>query len=568
MSERSFRQTPHTSHDGSNSSRLSILLFIFIFIVLCLLARLVYLQVIKGPEFSQAAADSRTLSVNISPHRGTIYDRNGNVLATSVDAMTIYANPKEIEDVSSAAEAVASALGGDADEYAELLKQDTTFVYLKRKADMDAAEALKSEGIVGIYYIEDTKRVYPYGKVAGQVLGFVNVDDEGVSGLELYYDDILKGTPGKLVVQQGGGGIPIPGGTEVDEPAVDGQDIVVSIDIDMQSYLEKRLAEGVSTIEGEDGRAVLMDASTGELLAIASTPYFDPSNPSDSEVGSDSLKTVTQAYEPGSTFKTASMMAMLEAGVVTPDTTIFAPAELSADEYVITDAHERGDMTMTARYVIQDSSNIGTSLLVENYLGFRPLYDKIVSYGLNGQTGIDYPGEAAGYLSPDVDTWPLITKYNVTFGQGISTTPLQMARFYGALVNNGVACTPHFLISKPQIGETLQYDTEQIVENTAAIDPMISMLETVVEEGTGTGAAIDGYRVAGKTGTAEYVDEDTGVYAKSSYNLSFVGVLPDASTPLVCFVGVNEVPYERNTTEVFKDIMTEAISRYRVVQSD
>lgn len=568
MSERSFRQTPHTSHDGSNSSRLSILLFIFIFIVLCLLARLVYLQVIKGPEFSQAAADSRTLSVNISPHRGTIYDRNGNVLATSVDAMTIYANPKEIEDVSSAAEAVASALGGDADEYAELLKQDTTFVYLKRKADMDAAEALKSEGIVGIYYIEDTKRVYPYGKVAGQVLGFVNVDDEGVSGLELYYDDILKGTPGKLVVQQGGGGIPIPGGTEVDEPAVDGQDIVVSIDIDMQSYLEKRLAEGVSTIECEDGRAVLMDASTGELLAIASTPYFDPSNPSDSEVGSDSLKTVTQAYEPGSTFKTASMMAMLEAGVVTPDTTIFAPAELSADEYVITDAHERGDMTMTARYVIQDSSNIGTSLLVENYLGFRPLYDKIVSYGLNGQTGIDYPGEAAGYLSPDVDTWPLITKYNVTFGQGISTTPLQMARFYGALVNNGVACTPHFLISKPQTGETLQYDTEQIVENTAAIDPMISMLETVVEEGTGTGAAIDGYRVAGKTGTAEYVDEDMGVYAKSSYNLSFVGVLPDASTPLVCFVGVNEVPYERNTTEVFKDIMTEAISRYRVVQSD
>lgn len=568
MSEGNLRHTPHTSHDGSNSSRLSILLFIFLFVVLCLLARLVYLQVIKGPEFSQAAADSRTISVNISPHRGTIYDRNGNVLATSVDAMTIYANPKEIEDVSSAAKAVASALGGDADEYVELLEQDTTFVYLKRKADMDAAEALKSEGIVGIYYIEDTKRVYPYGKVAGQVLGFVNVDDEGVSGLELYYDDILKGTPGKLVVQQGGGGIPIPGGTEVDEPAVDGQDIVVSIDIDMQSYLEKRLAEGVSTIEGEDGRAVLMDASTGELLAIASTPYFDPSNPSDSEVGSDSLKTVTRAYEPGSTFKTASMMAMLEAGVVTPDTTIFAPAELSADEYVITDAHERGDMTMTARYVIQDSSNIGTSLLVETYLGFRPLYDKIVSYGLNGQTGVDYPGEAAGYLSPDVDTWPLITKYNVTFGQGISTTPLQMVRFYGALVNDGVACTPHFLISKPQTGETPQYDTEQIVENTAAIEPMISMLETVVEEGTGTGAAIDGYRVAGKTGTAEYVDEDTGVYAKNSYNLGFVGVLPNASTPLVCFVGVNEVPYERNTTEVFKDIMTEAISRYRVVQSD
>ena len=363
------------------------------------------------------------------------------------------------------------------------LKQDTTFVYLKRKADMDAAEALKSEGIVGIYYIEDTKRVYPYGKVAGQVLGFVNVDDEGVSGLELYYDDILKGTPGKLVVQQGGGGIPIPGGTEVDEPAVRRADIVVSIDIDMQSYLEKRLAEGVSTIEGEDGRAVLMDASTGELLRHRLDALFRPFQP----FGFGGGVGFAQNCDAGlrrSTFKTASMMAMLEAGVVTPDTTIFAPAELSADEYVITDAHKDGDMTMTARYVIQDSSNIGTSLLVENYLGFRPLYDKIVSYGLNGQTGIDYPGEAAGYLSPDVDTWPLITKYNVTFGQGVSTTPLQMARFYGALVNNGVACTPHFLISKPQAEDAAIRHGANRREHRHDRPHGVDVLETVVEEGT------------------------------------------------------------------------------------
>ena len=369
-------------------------------------------------------------------------------------------------------------------------------------------------------------------------------------------------------MQRGASGMPIPGGTEIDEPAQDGQDIVISIDIDMQSYLEKRLAEGVQEIGGDDGGAVLMDASTGDVLAIASTPFFDPADPSNSEVGSDSLKPVTQAYEPGSIFKTVSMTAMLEANAVTPDTTVFAPAGLAADEYVITDAHERGDMTMTARYVIQDSSNVGISLLVENHLGFRPLYDKVVSYGLNDATGIDYPGEASGYLAPDVDAWSQILKYNVTFGQGISTTPLQMTRFYGALINDGVAVTPHLLLSKPQTGEVARYETEKIIENEAAIAPMISMLETVVQEGTGRDAAIDGYRVAGKTGTAEYVDEDTGLYAKNSYNLDFVGVLPDATTPLVCFVGVNEVPYERNTAAVFKDIMTEAINRYRVVQSD
>lgn len=564
------RRTPNHSDvsDGSPSSRLSFLLIAFVAVALIWAGRLVYLQVVKADEYSAAAAASRTVSVDISPRRGTIYDRNGNVLATSVDATTVYGNPKEIKDAKATAEVLSEVLGGEASDYEELLGKDTTFVYLKRKADVDVAQALKERALSGVYFIEDTKRVYPYGKVAGQVLGFVNVDGEGVSGLELYYDDILKGTPGKLVVQRGGGGIPIPGGTEVDEPAQDGQDIVISIDIDMQSYLEKRLAEGVEQIGGDEGEAVLMDASTGDLLAIASTPYFDPSDPSNSEIGSDSLKAVTQAYEPGSIFKTVSMTAMLEDGSVTPDTTVFAPAGLAADEYVISDAHERGDMTMTARYVMQDSSNVGISLLVEQHLGFVPLYDRIVSYGLNDVTGIDYPGEAAGYLAGNVESWSQILKYNVTFGQGISTTPLQMTRFYGALINDGVAVTPHLLISKPQTGEAVTYGTETIIENKAAIEPMLSMLETVVEEGTGTGAAIEGYTVAGKTGTAEYVDEETGLYAKNSYNLDFVGVLPDASTPLVCFVGVNKVPYERNTTEVFKDIMTEAISRYRVVQGD
>ena len=567
MSERRVPPSSNTAADGSSSSRLSLLLFSFLAIALIWVGRLVYLQVIKASEYSEAAAASRTVNIDIPAHRGTIYDRNGNVLATSVDATTVYANPKEVEDVSATAAALADALGGSADDYRDLLQKDTTFVYLKRKADVDEADALKERGLAGIYFIDDTKRVYPYGKVAGQVLGFVDVDGNGVSGLELYYDDILSGTPGKLVMQRGGSGMSIPGGTEVDDPAQDGQDIVVSIDIDMQSYLEKRLAEGVEEIGGEDGSAVLMDASTGDLLAIASTPYFDPADPSGSEVGSDSLKAVTQAYEPGSIFKTVSMAAMLEAGVVTPDTTVYAPAGLAADEYVITDAHERGDMTMTARYVMQESSNVGISLLVEGHLGFPPLYDKIVSYGLNDATGVDYPGEASGYLASNVESWSQILKYNVTFGQGISVTPLQMTRFYGALVNDGVACTPHLLLSKPQSQETVAYEQEKIVDDDA-IGPMVSMLETVVEEGTGTGAAIDGYTVAGKTGTAEYVDEETGQYAKSSYNLDFVGVLPDASTPLVCFVGVNHVPYERNTTAVFRDIMSEAITRYRVVQSD
>ena len=549
---------------GGSSSRLPILLLIFAAITAIFVGRLVYLQVIVADEYSEQAAASRTVVADLSPRRGTIYDRNGKVLATSVDATTIYVNPKEVEDASATANALSEVLGGEASDYRELIDQDTTFVYVKRKADVEVADTLREKGLAGVHFLEDTKRVYPYGQVGGQVLGFVNIDGEGVCGLELYYDDILRGSSGKLVVQQGAYGIPIPGGTEVEEPATDGQDIIVSIDIDMQEYLENRLAQGVEDIGGEDGSAVLMDASTGELLAIASTPYFNPADTSVVEDGATSIKAITTQFEPGSIFKAVSAMAMLEAGAITPETVIDCPVQIQADEYTISDAHERPATSMTMRQVIAESSNVGTALAVESYLGFRPLYDKILSYGLNEATGVDYPGEATGYLT-NVDTWPQIQRYNVTFGQGVSVSPLQMVRFYGALANGGVACTPHFLTDKLS-GEEVSWPTEQIIQNVDAIPDMTEMLEAVVTEGTGTSAAIDGYTVAGKTGTAEYADE-TGAYAKGMYNLDFVGYLPDASTPLVCFVGVNHVPYERNTTEVFRDIMTEAISRYRVVQS-
>ena len=549
---------------GLPSSRLSWLLILFIILAVVYTGRLAYLQIYMADEWSEAAAASRTVTVELPASRGTIYDRNGNVLAASVDATTIYANPQEITDVESTAEALAEVLGGEASDYTDYLTQDTTFVYIVRQADEEDGEALEALGLTGIYFIEDTKRVYPYGEVAGQIIGLVDVDGNGLTGLELYYDDILSGTSGERVVQMGGDGIPIPGGTEVEIEAVDGQDIVISIDIEMQSYLEERLEQGVEDLGGEDGTAVLMDASSGEILAMASTPYLDPSDTSDMETGADSVKAVTQAFEPGSIFKTVSAMALLEADAITPDTTIYCPAELEADEYVITDAHERSDETMTFRQIISESSNVGISLAISEYLSFSALYDKILSYGLNEVTGIDYPGEASGYLT-DQSTWSLVQSYNVTFGQGVLVTPLQMVRFYGAIANDGIACTPHLLISKPQTDETLEYETEQIIENTEALSSMISLLETVVTDGTGTNAAIDGYTVAGKTGTAEYASEDGG-YVSGSWNLDFTGFLPDSSLPLVCFVSVSEVPSLSNTTAVFHDIMSEAIDRYGIVQ--
>ncbi len=560
------REARHsTPANPFQSGRASWLIAFLCLVALAIVIRLIYLQVIVAEDYSSQAAASRTLSLDLSARRGTIYDRNGKVLASDVQAKTIYCNPKEISDVSSTAKKLAEVIGGDASLYeGSLSTEDTTFAYVKRKVDLDVAESLEQLGLDGIYFLDDMKRVYPYGKVAGQILGLVDVDGNGQTGLELYYDDILKGTSGKLVLQQGAYGMPIPGGTEIDEPAQDGTDIILSIDIDMQQYLEQRLEQGVSDIGGDDGSAVLYDADSGEVIAIASTPLLDPSDRSNIEDGATSIKAITSQFEPGSIFKTVSFCAMLEAGAITASTTVDCPTSISADEYEVSDAHERSATLMTASEVLAQSSNVGTSLLVEQHLGFSALYEKIRSYGLNDATGIDYPGEAEGYLT-HVDTWSKIQSYNVTFGQGISLSPLMITRFYGAIANNGIAYTPHFLISKPNTGEEIEWGSAQIIENTDAIVPLTEMLEGVVNEGTGKTAAVDGYVTAGKTGTAEYAD-DSGSYVENSYNLDFVGFLPGASTNLVCFVGVNHVPYERNTCEVFKDIMTEACSRYKIVQ--
>lgn len=565
-----------------DSNRAFVPILIFAALALIVFFRLFYLQVIVAGEYSEQAEEARLVSIDVDARRGTIYDRNGTVLAISVDATTVYCNPSEVNDAGRAAQLLSETLGGQIADYLGTLTQSNlSFAYIAQKIDVEVAQDLEAKldeaQVKGVYFLDDTRREYPNGQVGGQIIGAceIAVDEEsgteyysGISGLEAYYDDILSGTPGRYVAERGQYGVPIPGGVHEDTPAVDGQDIVISLDITLQGYLEERLAQGVADIEGTGGNAVVMDAGTGEIYAAASTPYFNPADRSVVEEGATQLKSVTDLLEPGSIFKTVSTLAVLETGTYGPDDEIFCPSYITADGYTISDAHARGDQTMTLRQILDQSSNVGISLAVEE-MGFQELYDHIVKYGLHKRTGIDYPGEgeagtdALGYLVP-FDEWSRVTGYNVSFGQGISVTPLQMTRFYGAIINDGVACTPHFLISKPQTGENPEYATEQIVENTSVLPTMIDMLKTVVTDGTGTAAAIDGFEVAGKTSTAEIYDEENGGYRKGVYNICFTGFLADSSSQLVCFVGANEVPGDRVVTPVFKDIMTTAIDRFKI----
>lgn len=557
------RQAQESTGD---SARIFFILVIFVAITLVVLMRLFYLQVIVAEDYSQQAKAARTTNIETSPRRGTIYDRNGTIVAMSVDATTIYVNPYEVTNIDDESVRLASILGGEPESYkAKLSQKDTSFVYVKRKADEGEAQKVRELDLDGIYFVADTKRVYPNNQIGGQIIGFVNIDGKGISGLELYYNDILQGTPGTLVVERGSGGIPIPGGAHQETPAVNGQDIIISLDIGMQEYLENRLAQGVLDVGGASGNAMIMDASNGEILAAASLPFFNPSDTSTVKEGATQVKSITDSFEPGSTFKTLSALAILEAGVLSPDDTVFCPASLPADEYYVTDSHDRDDETMTLRAIIANSSNVGISLATEK-LGFSNFYKKILEYGFTSKTGVDYPGEASGYLL-EKEYWSLIKSYNVSFGQGVSVTPVQLVQFYGAIVNNGLQCVPHFLIEKPHSDDDIIYPQEDIIQNKKAITTLTSMLESVVEIGTATDAAIPGFKVAGKTGTAEIAKAEGGYYS-GLYNLSFVGFLPDSSSQLVCFVGATEVPGDRKVGSVFRDIMTFAIDRYKIMPTE
>ncbi len=576
---------------GADSNRVFLPILVFAVIAALFLLRLVFLQVVDAPRMAAEAENARMSYDWIEPRRGTIYDRNGVVLATSVESTTIYVDPTEVDNADATAQTLVDVLGGQKSDYlAAITVSGTRYSVIKEKADVEVGEQVRArvsevtkkgaayEGEdLGIRYKTLWKREYPNGQVGGQVVGVCKLDTEiennreyydGVSGLELYYNDILSGEPGYTREERSPDGTPIPGGARDSKAAVDGQDIIISIDIELQQYVEERLTADEKGITANGGSAIVMDGGTGEIYAAASLPLLNPADRTEMEPDAPKLKCVTDLFEPGSIFKSVSAMAILESGTMTPDSELFCPAYIEADGFVISDAHKRGDATFTLRQIMDQSSNVGISLATEK-MGFQNLYNKINEYNLHTKTGVDYPGEGEigtdylGNLLP-FDQWSKVTGYNVSFGQGMSLTPLQITRWYGALVNDGVECTPHFLLSKPQSGETPEYATEQVIENKAAIADLTSMLKTVVSEGTGKKAAIEGFNVAGKTSTAEIYDEVNGGYRKGVYNLAFTGFLADSSSQLVCFVGANEVPTDGVVTPIFKDIMATAIDRFNI----
>jgi cell division protein FtsI (penicillin-binding protein 3) len=575
------------------------LLIVFCLAAVLLMGQLVHLQVFAAPELSEESRAQRTSEIVIPAKRGTIVDRNGNVLAMSVDATTIYANPQQIENPQETARILEEVLGGDRAAYYEELIEDTTFVYILQKADTEQAQQLKQRdrelkeqlakeayavdpyakvpntALYGINYLQDVKRVYPYGSIGMQVIGMVDIDSNGLFGLEQMYDSVLRGTDGKLSTeyslqseQRPLSGQPIPGSEREELAPIDGQDIIISIDIELQQYVESELTRMGSERETENGNVLMLDGATGEIYATASLPLPDRES-LDAEAieqGATTLKSICFNYEPGSIFKPVTAAAVLEESAMGVEDEIFVPAYRSFTAHTISDSHARPDATMSFRTIIAQSSNVGISL-VKDRISDETYASYLDRFGLGQPTRVDFSGEGTGLLD-SWENWSDIQAANISFGQGISVSSLQMACFYGAVANDGIKYQPHFLIDRPQALKRMELadKSEQIMRSDTARD-LTSMLASVVTDGTGHASAIEGYSVAGKTGTAQKAAPDGGGYLPDNYIVSFVGFFANSPSKLVCITSMdNPIGAEGNapTGPLFASIMQFAANRYMI----
>lgn len=507
-------------------------------LLLVIAARLVYLQVIVAPAYAARAADQRTKDITLAPRRGTIYDREGEPLAVSMEARTVYATPHAVQDPASTAVAIAGVLGGDASTYEEKLRKDTGFVYIARKIEIERAQALQKLDLAGIYFLEDSRRTYPSGELASQILGFVGVDDQGLAGLEKYYDDLLGGRAGAVLAERDPFGRPMPGGVMKSEDPVDGQNIVLTIDKDIQYQAQFELAAAVEQWKAKSGSVVVMDPDTGEIYAMASVPAFDPNKYRDASPESLRNRPITDTYEPGSTVKSLTAAAVLDKGLFTPESSFVLPPTLKFGNRTIGEAHPRGTVTWTLTDIVTKSSNVG-AVKLGMALGPEGLYEYFERFGLTEKTGVDFPGEVKGWLPPTGE-WSLSTIGTIPFGQGVSMTPLQLARALAAIANGGELPTPHFLLALPDDPDTsLTWPKKRALSGEAAATTR-KVMEAVVSEGTGESAAVSGYTVAGKTGTAQKARSDGRGYAAGKYVGSFSGFLPADDPRVLIIVSLDE----------------------------
>jgi cell division protein FtsI/penicillin-binding protein 2 len=520
---------------AKTNQRIVVLASVFVGLLAIALARAFWLQALNGDAYAAMAVRQHRETMVVPASRGTIFDRNGEPLAIGQPTTTVFANPRHVERPRATTLAVARALDLPPEEvYAQLVDRSRGFVYLARKASQLEAEQLEDLGLAGLGFFPEELRTYPQGPVAAQVLGFAGLDNKGLEGLERSLEGVLAGRPGSRTI------VKDPGGRVLDvvstKPESPGRNVRLTIDDQIQANAEDVLLETVRQTGARSASAVVMDPYTGAVLAMAVAPGFNANRFATTRADRRRNRAVTDTYEPGSTFKLVTIAAALEEGLVSPGSSFRLEPSIHVADRVIHEAHTRGTEQMTVRSIVERSSNIGT-ITIAQQLGEGRLADWIDRFGFGHATGIDFPGESSGLALPP-DEWSGSTIGTVPIGHGIAVTPVQMARAYAAIANGGVLVTPHLVGAID--GSAVKRKRGKRVVSRGVSNQMLSMLRGVVLEGTGTEAAIPGYTVAGKTGTAAKIDPDTGRYSHSKYVASFVGMVPATKPRLVIMVMVDE----------------------------
>ena len=518
--------------DKRANSRIRFLVLGFVAVFAIALGRAAWIQVVDGPGYAAMASRQHRETIEIPAGRGTIYDRTGTPLAIGEQATTVYADPRHVVAPAKAAVKAGAALGLDPDElYPTFRDREKRFVFVERKADPVKAKALQEQGVAGLGFYAEERRSYPQGAVAAHLLGFAGTDNRGLDGLERSLERTLRGRPGYEIVVRDPSGHAIDVVTSRKERP--GRNVVLTLDHQLQSSAEQILASAAARWRARGATAIVMDPRTGAILAMANAPTFDANTFTSAPAEARRNRAVTDLYEPGSTFKIVTVAAALEDNVVAPDSSFVLAPTIKVSDRTIREAHTRGTERMTVRQILAQSSNVGT-ITIAQQLGGPELASWIDRFGFGSTTGSELPGESPGMVLP-YERWSGSTIGTVPIGQGIAVTPLQMVSAYAAIGNDGVMAPAH-VIAKVG-GKKVRHGAGRRVVSQHTADRMTAMFRNVVVEGTGTEAAIPGYTVAGKTGTANKVEN--GVYV-SKYVASFVGLVPARKPRLAILVMVDE----------------------------
>ena len=516
--------------------RLYIFTAILVLWVAGICGRLTYLQIIKYGDFVQRAARQQQRTIDVTPSRGVIYDRNGQELAMSLMVDSVFAVPSEIPDQVTTARLLARVLGADANELLSRMRAQRNFAWLGRKLDNETSARIRAMNLKGIYFQQEPRRFYPKKELAAQVLGYVGLDDEGLAGIERNFDDELRGTPGKMVISLDARRKSLGSIEKAPDP---GENVVLTIDEKIQYIVERELAQAMLDTGAQAASAVVQNPRTGEILALANYPTFNPNATREIKPISLKNRAVSDIYEPGSVFKTVTYSSVLEDKLARTDEIVDCnPGFIYVGGIRIRDSHHIGIVPLEKAYA--ESSDVA-AVKMGLRLGPDRFYNYVRSYGFGQQTGIELPGETKGLVKPP-SRWSASTIGAMSIGQEVGVTPLQTISMMSSLANDGIYTPPRIVAGVTPPSNKYQQvvyrppQQHRVVSSMTAAQ-MRKMLEQVVLFGTGRRAILNGYTSAGKTGTAQKVDPRTGRYSPTDYVASFAGFAP-VNNPAISIIVV------------------------------